>query len=110
VSNTPTEPTAEQCSKRERLPAFNGQQAFACWYPQMGGYSGKCVVVSEAGPFDLHQRDLPCFEVYVWHDGDFPFSGEQVPVYFHHCAADQFIEFGNRVRAFQESIAKKENL
>lgn len=99
----PAEPTADQCEKRAQLPDFNGRKAFACWYPQMGGYVGKCVVVLEQDP---DHCDV-CFEAFVWHDGAFPFSedGEQPydpPAHLHHCMPSQFISFGAWVLRLQE--------
>lgn len=68
------------------------RKGFACWYPQMGGYVGKCVVEPMGGPDD-------CFEAFVWHDGEFPFSteyGDRVAV-LHHCSAAQFVKFGQGI-------------
>lgn len=36
------EPTGDECEKRAYLPDCDG---YACWYPQMGGYHAKCVVI-----------------------------------------------------------------
>ena len=106
----PKEPTAEQCSKREQVEDFNSCKAFACWYPQMGGYVGKAVVVLEgglrAGAFlsggDREQED-GCFNAFVWHDGEFPFGGEgdRNPARIHHCMPSQFVEFGELVQCLQ---------
>jgi hypothetical protein len=67
----------------------------ACWYPQMGGYSGKAVAVSD---------DTGCVDLYVWHDGEFPFTGDDdgpaPPVEVHHCDPEQFIQFGRQLTAF----------
>jgi len=94
-----TEPTAEQCSTNARLPDVDGSPAYACWYPQMGGYVGKAVVVitppANAGDYDT------CFEAYVWHDGEFPFD-EGGPVrHLHHCMPSQFVDFGELVLKLQ---------
>jgi hypothetical protein len=87
-----TEPTAGQCSANTAL-IVDGRAGFACWYPQMGGYTGKAIVLPEPGG---------CFGVLVWHDGEFPFPGQDdggfPPVRLHHCDADQFIRFGETVR------------
>lgn len=85
----PEEPTALQCTNRESV----GDGAWACWYPQMGGYGAKCVVIDE--------KNGGCFEAWVWHDGCFPFPGddpERSPTRLHHCDAAQFIRFGEFVR------------
>lgn len=78
------EPTAQQCNEREKVDLNDGSTGWACWYLQMGGYVGKSVVV----------RIGSCFEVYVWHDGQFPF-GEGSPRQLHHCDGEQFVDFGN---------------
>lgn len=87
------DPTAEQCATNEQIPLEGGRVATAAWYPQMGGYTSHCLIVP----------DGDCLEVFVWHDGDFPFSGSdepwpgeaaRSPSRLHHCDADQFIRFG----------------
>jgi hypothetical protein len=82
------EPTAGQCSAKEVLERTGERVTFACWYPQMGGYVGKCVVELDASG---------CFDAHVWHDGEFPFDGGE-PRVVHHCDAEQFIRFGELVR------------
>lgn len=98
---TVTRPTAEQCTARERVKAFDGSElvpAFATWYPQMGGYGAFCVVVPQDG----------CFECYVWHDGEFPFDADAgPPAALHHCEAHQFATFAEDVEKFQQ--AAKDN-
>ena len=89
------EPTAEQCSEHAVMTLDDGRTGYACWYPQMGGYVGKCVIAEDDG----------CFEAWVWHDGDFPFGGDEPdgwgeirsPRHLHHCNPDQFIGFGQTV-------------
>jgi len=86
------EPTADECSTHATVQLTDNLTGVACWYPTMGGYVGMAVAV------DTGNGD---FDVYVWHDGQFPFSGEDdwrgraSPVELHHCDADQFIAFGN---------------
>jgi hypothetical protein len=95
------EPTAEEC--REGTVIENdGEKFLATWYPQMGGYVGKCWV-SISG-YDRERS--PCFEVFVWHDGEFPFEGK-APVCLHHCEAEQFVRFGEEVLAAQIAESKK---
>lgn len=78
------EPTSDQCTARAKVGP-----GWACWYPQMGGYVGKAIVV----PSDT------CVVVWVWHDGDFPFGGEDGnPARLHHCSGEQFIKFGEFLR------------
>ena len=100
----PQEPTPEQCSSGARVEDWNGQPTYACWYPQMGGYVGKCVVAFSPGGDNTGTYDY-CFEAWVWHDGEFPFSeGEwRGPVKeLHHCMPSQFVAFGNFVMTKQK--------
>lgn len=85
-------PTPEQCENNARMPCNNGQ-AFACWYPQMGGYVSRCVVIIQ-GPTN---KFTSCFDAYIWHDGNFPFIGKK-PIRLHHCDPQQFIDFGEWVK------------
>lgn len=90
----PDEPTSEQCESKERLADFCGVEAYACWYPQMGGYVGKAVVLISDPASEDGEADR-CFEAYVWHDGEFPFKdADRNPVHIHHCMPSQFIDFG----------------
>jgi hypothetical protein len=95
-TETPREPTSEQCGQNAETMLPDGRRAMACWYPQMGGYVGRALMVDDDG----------CLDVYVWHDGQFPFSddgeyGVHVsPVLLHHCDATQFIAFGQQAARF----------
>lgn len=83
-----TEPTPEQCSSNAKL----AENVYACWYPQMGGYTSRCVI-------SLHSNG--CFDAYVWHDGEFPFGPDDnkgLATEVHHCDAKQFIDFGRLVQ------------
>ena len=87
--NITDEPTADDCSNGSCMFVTDTQRGHAIWYPQMGGYVGKAVAVTNRDCED------PCIDVYVWHDGNFPFSEDgENPRLIHHCDADQFIEFG----------------
>jgi hypothetical protein len=100
---TPTEPTGEQCNQNLKVFEDGQQIGYAIWYPQMGGYVGKAVVIVPKNPDAL---DF-CFEAYVWHDGEFPFSERGMsPVILHHCSCDQFVNFGNTVRSFVWKVKK----
>lgn len=62
----------------------------------MGGHVGRCVVTYSG-----------CFDVYVWHDGEFPFGGRagrdaRSPIKLHHCDPDQFIEFGRFLKGIED--------
>lgn len=95
------EPTSDECNahaKLTRLIDGVSTTCFAAWYPQMGGYSGKCLIAPLAGEENV------CFEVFVWHDGEFPFQGEGEfqPRRLHHCLAGQFITFGRFAQSVSE--------
>ncbi len=92
--DTPPQPTSEQCSANAPI-AWQGRTVYACWYPQMGGYVGRAVI-DPAGPGDIVDEDNTdgCFDVWVWHDGEFPFDGPRRPAQLHHCSGEQFIRFG----------------
>lgn len=80
------EPTGEQCTAHEKVGPGR-----ACWYPQMGGYHGKAIVVGDDD-----------FDVFVWHDGDFPFHKGENPVRMHHCDGQQFVDFGEFLMDIEE--------
>lgn len=84
----PREPTPEECSAGAQV----GLELWATWYPQMGGYVGKAVLHIWQ---DTSANE--CFEAWVWHDSDFPFSGDLSPAHLHHCMAEQFVSFGKFV-------------
>jgi hypothetical protein len=89
----PPEPSADNCENRTE-GTWNGRRTRALWYPSMGGYVSKAVAVDRA------DGDGP--DVYVWHDGEFPFTeGDRdwdgkprSPAFLHLCDPDQFIGFG----------------
>jgi hypothetical protein len=87
------EPTGEECSANAYMADID---SYACWYPQQGGYVGKCVIKFRG------QGPGACFDAYVWHDGEFPMHDGEEPIRTHHCDADQFIEFGQTVKGFEE--------
>ena len=81
------EPTNAMVESHEMLVLEDGRKVFAAYYPQIGGYHGLCwVIIGPAG----------CFDVLLAHDGEFP---TKFPVdNFHHCVAEQFIQFGMLVK------------
>jgi hypothetical protein len=96
------QPTPEECEAGTTYE-HAGRRGFATWYPQMGGYVGRCVVLFGAST-TVDGKDGGCFDVFVWHDGEFPF-GDRDPIDLHHCMAEQFIEFGRVVLAKQIGAA-----
>lgn len=94
------EPTSEECSANAPYEC-NGRKGFAAWYPQMGGYVGRCVVLTDCrGIITPEGAPGDCFDVLVWHDGEFPFAEDDTrdPARLHHCDPAQFIAFGALVR------------
>lgn len=104
----PREPTSEECEANAKVFEDEKSVGYAVWYPQMGGYSGRAVCVFFKA-FEDHRDDPPdaCFDAYVWHDGEFPFRGEDgPPVVVHHCSAEQFVEFGTVLLALMKGHAE----
>jgi hypothetical protein len=92
--NTPPKPTAEQVNAHASI-TFEGRTLHAACYPQMGGYGGYCWIGKDGSG---------CFDVWIWHDGEFPFGGhpgDRGPIELHHCAAEQFVEFGTWVMGLE---------
>lgn len=85
-------PTADQCDKNVVVYRRDGVTGYAMWYPQMGGYVGMAVVF-------IGNNAGACFDALVWHDGNFPFDDGQNPAWLHHCQPEQFISFGETVKA-----------
>ena len=94
------EPTGAECSAHAKVCEDANHIGYAVWYPQMGGYTGKAVAV-----MDKHWTEAPngamlggCVDVYVWHDGEFPFHQDvESPRLIHHCDPEQFVDFGRVV-------------
>lgn len=62
------EPTQEQCRNRQTWND-GGFKCIAFYWPQMGGYSAKAVA-----QVNTEEEDSSCVIVFVWHDGEFPFT------------------------------------
>jgi len=91
------EPTIEQCSNREKVFENDTKIGYACCYPQMGGYVGKAIAILDKEWIEYSGGSAigGCIDVYVWHDGEFPFSEQDgPPAKIHHCDPAQFIRFG----------------
>ena len=102
-----TRPTKEQMKEKFSGTLDEGDYYAARWYPQMGGYGAYCWVVSGGWGY-TSDGDSPCFDVYVFHDGEFPFDPDpdadapmrRTAIHLHHCCTKQFIRFGNEVESF----------
>lgn len=107
------EPTSDQCSSKEKVYEDESQVGYAIWYPQMGGYSGKSIVLLDKNHVENENgsRIGGCFDILVWHDGKFPFCSEEgdYPIELHHCCTDQFIEFGRAVSKLQNRGMEDKN-
>lgn len=95
-------PTYDEMGKY--VPEFD---AYAAWYPQMDGCVAKTWVLFDDNGFgegesnNLAQLPGGCFDVLVYHDGQFPFDRGE-PAVLHHCTWEQFITFGEEVRDFEK--------
>jgi hypothetical protein len=93
------QPTAEECRKCAAFETNEIGTWYAMYSPQFGGYVGRTAVFIYHNVDNTvwhHNVDNTCFEVAVWHDGEF---GADYPAHFHCCSADQFIQFGQKVRS-----------
>lgn len=99
-------PTTEQCSSHDIVYETESKVGVACWYPQMGGYVARAVVIidKEWKAFSGGSQEGGCFDMLIWHDGEFPFDEEsgQSPAHLHHCDPQQFINFGNFVKELND--------
>jgi len=102
----PPEPTPDQCELNERIE-HDGRVYFATWYPQMGGYGSRCLVEIYCADYDPDG----CFDVWIWHDGAFPFTDDddrgRKPAHLHHCSPEQFVDFGVTVSGFLTQGVRK---
>jgi hypothetical protein len=101
---TPKEPTDDECSRRALVYEDATDRHYAIWYPQMGGYVGKAVVVVLRERVEFVRGESGgCVDVWVWHDGEFPLRGEDgyQPVHLHHCNGAQFVAFGEALLAMR---------
>ena len=108
------QPTADQCTNHEKVGEDNQNIAYAMWYPQMGGYVAMSVAVidKEWTHNGAGSSIGGCIEMYVWHDGSFPFneddSDDRQPAHLHHCDAEQFIRFGQKLHELNQAQGRLE--
>lgn len=103
----PPEPSPDACSKNERV-VWDGPPAWACWYPQMGGYAGRAVIVPGVDTGDPGEPSSGC-DVFVWHDGEFPFGEEYQPILLHHCSGKQFVRFGELIERLCAEVSQRKD-
>jgi hypothetical protein len=87
------QPTTEEIRKCAAFETNEIGTWYAMYSPQFGGYVGVAAV------FIYHNHENTCFEVAVWHDGEFCTEEDDLPAQFHCCSAEQFIQFGQKVRS-----------
>jgi hypothetical protein len=102
-------PTPDQCSGLEKVFEDDDKIGYAVWYPQMGGYVGRAVALFDKEWQHSEESGCSiggCIEIYVWHDGEFPFSDDgeraQQPAHLHHCDPEQFIAFGKKLKEIND--------
>lgn len=96
VNQEAREKRSAKCTNKAVEETDRGFRLY-CYHPQWGGYSSHAEV-----EFDRKTDTGPgCFELSVYHDGDFPSDG--IEFQRHCCAADQFIRFGLNVLEAQLS-------
>lgn len=104
------EPTGDECESNAVVWECDTRVAYAIWYPQMGGYVGKAIAVCDKGwrEEDSAVCFAGCVEVFVWHDGEFPFAGEgeegRKPIELHHCDPWQFARFGETLGKLNDAL------
>lgn len=101
---TPREPLPDECNNKALVYESDAHRGYAMWYPQMGGYVGKAVAMfDKTWSDDKFGATGGCIDVYVWHDGEFPFTeSDGQPRHLHHCDPTQFISFGETLAALNE--------
>lgn len=105
MTDIPKEPTPDQCTGNEVVYKTEYKVGYAIWYPQMGGYVGRAVAVMDRSwtEYSGGGRSGGCVDVYVWHDGQFPFSEDgRDPYLVHHCSPEQFVVFGETIERLND--------
>lgn len=69
------------------------------WLPRVGGYVSPCRVVS----CDIHAGVDACFDVDVYHDGEFPTDHPEITLHF--CAHEQLTAFAELVAKHLADVA-----
>lgn len=94
-------PTPEECDKHASVEYdwYGGRATFyAVWTPQFEGYCARALVMPQwSAGTDYNE----CFDVYVWHDGEFPTQGGPPSHCFHLCMLEQFAWFARSLQTIK---------
>ena len=96
-------PTPDECNANAVVYGTDDAIGYALWHPQVGGYCGRAVAIMSKRWW-RHPDGAACgacFDLAVWHDGDFPRDSVEPVATLHFCGADQFVRFGQEVAALQ---------
>jgi hypothetical protein len=101
--SVPSRPTTGECEASTVVEWVDKQgykrTGVAAFTPQVGGYPGACVIELFLGN--------KCFNVWVWHDGEFPTGELDQPVSLHFCDVAQFETFAREVKKAGEILFPK---
>jgi hypothetical protein len=86
-------PNQQDCSKRVVQDDERGFTLLT-WHPQWGGYSSVCEVRFDRVSGDAGEKEIGCFDVTNWHDGEFPTEDPNEATTYHYCSAEQIVSFG----------------
>lgn len=97
------EPTTEQCRNNTIWTDEDGFRYLTFYWPQMGGYSAKALARIST------EEDEGCVMVWVWHDGEFPFTESErefenkpkSPAVLHICDFEDWLQAIERLAKFQ---------
>jgi hypothetical protein len=103
----PVEPSPADC-QNQATGRWGERETKACWFTQMGGYCAKCVMV-----YDRSGTDNGHLEIFVWHNGDFPFitgdDDEEKPRKIHICDPTDWKHFSEKMMAFVDAKTVEED-
>lgn len=91
-------PTAKECAANVEIEPTDSGAWFALRTPQINGYSGDAAIHIE------RTLNNVCFEIAIWHDGEFSTDEESEPLQLHFCDPEQFIRSGKLVIKLQEQV------
>lgn len=89
-----TPPNHRDCTNRVVREDERGGFTLHAWHPQWGGYASVCEVRFDRVSGDSAGREIGCFDVTNWHDGEFPTKESDEATTYHYCSAEQIVSFG----------------